>query len=248
MFDLNLVSQLLENIEFLVVSKLKDECLSDKRQKVLVPKILQNLEEVSIEDCGNLKVVFQNVEENVCSRILKLLNLRKLPKLSHIWELPIQHDRLEALEELKIWDFPSLKSIFSTSLAQSFALLEKFEIRYCGELKQIVTESGDGGEEISSSISSNSLCFPKLRQAHIKECDDLEYIFPMLMAPQGILQLENLCVHDCLPLKQLVRRIEGRIEKATVLQQLQFSKPSTEFSVSGCPLASVKRLICSFKS
>ncbi|GMJ10048.1 hypothetical protein HRI_004673900 [Hibiscus trionum] len=233
--DLNQVSQLLENIESLGVAELEDECLSDKTQRVLVPKFLQYLKKLSIVACGNLKVVFQNVQENNESLLsnLKLLYLEQLPKLSHIWELPIQHVRLEALVELKIWSCPSLKSIFSISLAQSLALLEYLDIRCCGELKQIVTESESDEEEISTTINSpNSLCFPKLRKVHISKCDGLEYIFPTMMAPQGLPQLENLRVHDCGQLKQLVRRIEGRTENDVELQ------PLTKFSVSGCPLLS----------
>ncbi|KAL4272545.1 hypothetical protein GQ457_13G004890 [Hibiscus cannabinus] len=240
-FDLSLVSRSLENIEFLRVSKLQDECLIDKRQKVLVPKFLQHLKEVSIENCENLRVVFQNVQENVEPLLsdLKLLYLHYLPELSHIWELPIQHVRLEALVELKIWSCKSLKSIFSVSLAQSLVLLENLDISYCDELKQIVTESEAGEEEISSSINSpNSLCFPKLRKVNIAGCNSLEYIFPLLMAPQGALQLENLCVYFCRQLKQLVRRIEGMTENDVVLQQLQFSKPLSQFTVFGCPLLS----------
>ncbi|KAK8706361.1 hypothetical protein V6N13_049930 [Hibiscus sabdariffa] len=240
MFDLNLVSQLLDNIEFLGVSNLEDELLSDQRQKVLVPKILQNLKELRIEHCGNLNVAFQNVEENVEPLLsnLKLLYLQNLPKLSHIWELPIQHVRLEALVKFEISSCPSLKSIFSISLARSLTLLEYLEIRYCGELKQIVTESEGGEEEISLSINSpNTLCFPRLREVHIKECDGLEYIFPTLMAPQGLPQLENIHVHHCRQLKQLVRRTGGT-ENDVQLQQLQFLKPLTKFSVSGCPLLS----------
>ncbi|KAK8706366.1 hypothetical protein V6N13_049935 [Hibiscus sabdariffa] len=237
--NLNLVSRSLENIEFLRVLKLEDECLIDKRQKVLVPRMLQNLKEVRIENCENLKVAFQNVQENVepllCN--LKLLLLNYLPKLSHIWELPIQHVRLEALVELRISSCRSLKSIFSISLAQSLVLLENLDIGFCDELKQIVNESEGDEEEISSSIDSpSSLCFSKLRKVHIAGCDGLDHIFPTMMAPQGLPQLEHLSVHYCRQLKQLVRRIEGRTENDVLLQQLQFSKPLSKFSVVDCPL------------
>ncbi|KAK8706364.1 hypothetical protein V6N13_049933 [Hibiscus sabdariffa] len=241
MSNLNLVSELLENVESLRVLELEDECLIDRRQKMLVPKMLQTLKEVSIENCENLKVVFQNVQENVGPLLsnLKLLCLRSLPKLSHIWELPIQHVRLEALVKLNIWSCQSLKSIFSISLAQSLVLLEHLEISLCDELKQIVTEPAGDDEEIPMSINSpNSLCFPKLKDVDIDGCDGLEYIFPSLMAPQGLPKLESVSVHDCCQLKQLVRSIEGRTENDVMFKQLQFSKPLKLFSVSDCPLSS----------
>ncbi|TYG51848.1 hypothetical protein ES288_D10G293900v1 [Gossypium darwinii] len=112
-------------------------------------------------------------------------------------------------------------------------LLEILEISDCHGLKQIVTELEDDEGEISSSVDPHdSLCFPKLRELYIVKCDGLEYIFPALMAPQELPELENLPIHDCPQLKQVVRCNEGRDAPRPV----QFPKPLTEFSVSACPL------------
>ncbi|MBA0881288.1 hypothetical protein Goshw_027245, partial [Gossypium schwendimanii] len=241
-FPYNAVSQLLGNLESLVVSGIKDEyleCLTNKtQQKVSVSMILRNLKQVTIKHCSNLKVVFQmeEVEENGAPLLsnLKILRLQSLPDLSCIWELPTQHVRLESLVELTIRECPALKSLFSLSLAQSLVLLEKLDIMYCDELKQIVAElEGDEGE-ISSTINShNSLCFPKLAALDISFCRRLEYIFPtqhvsleslvyltILHCPrlkslfslslvQSLVLLEELDIRYCDELKQIVTELEG---------------------------------------
>ncbi|KAB2043801.1 hypothetical protein ES319_D01G044000v1 [Gossypium barbadense] len=238
-FPYNAVSQLLGNLESLIVSGIKDEyleCLTNKTQpKVSVSMILRNLKQVSIGYCSNLKVVFQmeEVEENEAPLLsnLKILDLEGLPDLSCIWELPTQHVRLESLVELTIQHCPRLKSLFSLSLAQSLVLLEKLEIFYCFELKQIVTElEGDEGE-ISSAINSHtSLCFPKLTKLYISICDGLEYIFPTSLASHGLQGL-TLGIHCCPKLKQVFR-----VANDSMLQYQQSLRSLSSFSMSGCPL------------
>ncbi|XP_016727875.1 probable disease resistance protein At4g27220 [Gossypium hirsutum] len=241
-FPYNAVSQLLGNLESLQVSRIKDEyveCLTNKtQQKVSVSMILRNLKLVRIDYCKNLKVVFQmeEVEENEAPLLsnLKILRLQRLPDLSCIWELPTQHVRLESLVELTILHCRHLKSLFSHSLAQSLVLLEKLEIIYCPELKQVVTElEGDEGE-ISSTINSHtSLSFPKLTTVYISTCDGLEYIFPTqhvrleslvvltikkcprlkslcsVSLAQSLVQLKGLEVSYCDEMKQIVTELEG---------------------------------------
>ncbi|XP_040942764.1 uncharacterized protein [Gossypium hirsutum] len=238
-FPYNAVSQLLGNLESLVVSGIKDEyveCLTNKtQQKVSVSMILRNLKQVSIGYCSNLKVVFQmeEVEENEAPLLsnLKILNLEGLPDLSCIWELPTQHVRLESLVELTIKHCPRLKSLFSLSLAQSLVLLEKLKIFYCFELKQIVTElEGDEGE-ISSAINSHtSLCFPKLTKLYISICDGLEYIFPTSLASHGLQGL-TLGIHWCPKLKQVFR-----VANDSMLQYQQSLRSLSSFSITDCPL------------
>ncbi|XP_040943783.1 disease resistance protein At4g27190-like [Gossypium hirsutum] len=233
------VSQLLGNLESLVVSGIKDEyveCLTNKtQQKVSVSMILRNLKQVTIEECSNLKVVFQmeEVEENGAPLLsnLKILCLEDLPDLSCIWELPTQHVRLESLVYLTIRKCPRLKSLFSLSLAQSLVLLEELDMRFCDELKQIVTElEGDEGE-ISSAINSHtSLCFPKLTKLNISSCPRLEYIFPTSLASHGLQGLtRNICC--CPKLKQVFR-----VAKVSMLKYQQSLRSLSSFSMSGCPL------------
>ncbi|KAA3467804.1 disease resistance protein [Gossypium australe] len=235
-FPYNAVSQLLGNLESLQVFDIKDEyveCLTNKtKQNVPVSMVLQKLKIVRIEDCKNLKVVFQmeEVEENEAPLLsnLKILHLEVLPDLSCIWELPTQQVRLESLVHLRIKDCPRLKSLFSLSLAQSLVLLENLEISFCDGLKQIVAElEGDEGE-ISSTISShNSLCFPKLTRLRIISCKGLEYIFLTSMAPLGLQGL-TLDIGFCSVLKQVFR-----VGNDSLLQHQQRSLSS--FSVLQCP-------------
>ncbi|TYG81976.1 hypothetical protein ES288_D01G049200v1 [Gossypium darwinii] len=216
-FPYNAVSQLLGNLESLVVSGIKDEyveCLTNKtQQKVSVSMILRNLKRVTIKHCSNLKVVFQmeEVEENEAPLLsnLKILRLEDLPNLSCIWELPTQHVRLESLVELTIEECPRLKSLFSLSLAQSLVLLEVLDIGYCDELKQIVTE---------------------LEELNISTCDGLEYIFPTSLASDGLQGL-TLDIRGCHKLKQVFR-----VANDSMLQYQQSLKLLSSFSMSDCPL------------
>ncbi|KAL1118593.1 hypothetical protein V6Z11_D01G046100 [Gossypium hirsutum] len=238
-FPYNAVSQLLGNLESLVVSGINDEyveCLTNKtQQKVSVSMILRNLKLVRIDYCKNLKVVFQmeEVEENEAPLLsnLKILRLQRLPDLSCIWELPTQHVRLESLVYLTIKRCPRLKSLFSLSLAQSLVLLEVLDIGYCDELKQIVTELEGNEGEISSAINSHtSLCFPKLTKLYISTCDGLEYIFPQSLASHGLQGL-TLGIHCCPKLKQVFR-----VANDSMLQYQQSLRSLSSFSISGCPL------------
>ncbi|MBA0819275.1 hypothetical protein Gohar_025616, partial [Gossypium harknessii] len=234
-FPYNAVSQLLGNLESLVVSGIKDEyveCLANKtQQKVSVSMILRNLKQVTIEHCSNLKVVFQveEVEENEAPLLsnLKMLHLERLPVLSCIWELPTQHVRLESLVYLTIRQCPRLKSLFSLSLAQSLVLLEALTIEYCPELNKLVTELGDEGE-ISLAINSHtSLCFPKLTELYISTCDDLEYIFPTSLASHG---LQGLTIHGCPKLKQVFG-----VANDSMLQYQQSLRSLSSFTIFDCP-------------
>ncbi|KAK8312520.1 hypothetical protein V6Z12_D01G047500 [Gossypium hirsutum] len=204
-----------------------------KDDKASVSMILRNLKQVRIDYCKNLKVVFQmeEVEENEAPLLsnLKILRLQKLPDLSCIWELPTQHVRLESLVELTILHCPRSKSLFSLSLAQSLVLLEKLEIIYCPELKQIVTElEGDEGE-ISPTINS------QLGNVSISNCYGLEYIFPTSMSPQGLQSL-TLNVEACSQLKQVFRVAKDRVGNDSTLQHQQFLRSLSSFSVKRCPL------------
>ncbi|KAG8491508.1 hypothetical protein CXB51_014866 [Gossypium anomalum] len=237
----------LERYDISVVDPYKLKCdlfsITEKSWKIKGPILLnvvsllpENLE--SFEVLDNIdKFLECLIDKSLRLSNLKLLYLHNLSNLSCVGELPTQHVRLEGLVDLRITNCPSLKSLFPLSLAQSLVLLEILEISNCPRLKQIVTEMEGDEEKISSSINSyNSLCFPNLRELYIGNCYGLVYIFPTLMALQGLPLLENLAIHRCPQLKQVVRPKEGRVENDVVLQQLQFSKPLMQFSVSACPL------------
>ncbi|MBA0838892.1 hypothetical protein Goarm_004676 [Gossypium armourianum] len=237
----------LERYDISVVDPYKLKCdlfsITEKSWKIKGP-ILLNVVSLLPENLESFEV-FDNIDkflECLIDKSLRLSNLKQLylhnlSNLSCIGELPTQHVRLKGLVDLRITNCPSLKSLFPLSLAQSLVLLEILEISNCPRLKQIVTEMEGIEEKISSSINShNSLCFPNLRELYIGNCCGLVYIFPTLMAPQGLPLLENLAIHRCPQLKQVVRPKEGRVENDVVLQQLQFSKPLMQFSASACPL------------
>ncbi|KAK8368522.1 hypothetical protein V6Z12_A01G046900 [Gossypium hirsutum] len=258
-FPYNVVSQLLENLESLQVFDIKDEYiegLTDQTQQIVsVSVILQNLKQVRIENCMNLEVVFQTekVEGNEAPPLLsnlKSLRLKRLIDLSCIWELPTQHVRLESLVDLRIEDCPSLKSLFSVSLAQGLVLLEKLKIIGCGELKQIVTKL-EGDEKVLgmgptmvplSKLQSlelenlpdlrwlfkgspHSFIFQSLKVVNIGGCGELKSLFsPSLI--QSLVLLEKLQIRSCDELKTLLAEPENDDEMESKSSSLPLCLPN----------------------
>ena len=73
------------------------------------------------------------------------------------------------IREIRIWDCPQLKSVFTLSNAITMQL-EYLSIRGCDGLKHIITVSGDDDANYTSIL-------PKLNTLYIIGCKQLEYVF-----------------------------------------------------------------------
>ncbi|CAJ2673478.1 unnamed protein product [Trifolium pratense] len=75
------------------------------------------------------------------SKQIKYLGLRDLEMLKHIWQddFPLDHPLLEDLEELCVWDCPSLISLVPSST--SFKNLTYLQVDKCKELVYLITTS-----------------------------------------------------------------------------------------------------------
>ncbi|PPR95512.1 hypothetical protein GOBAR_AA25153 [Gossypium barbadense] len=246
-FPYNVVSQLLENLESLQVFDIKDEYiegLTDQTQQIVsVSVILQNLKQVRIENCMNLEVVFQTekVEGNEAPPLLsnlKSLRLKRLIDLSCIWELPTQHVRLESLVDLRIEDCPSLKSLFSVSLAQGLdyttASMACLPLTSVHNTETLTLRSSQ-----RYFVFSLILVIKEVRKNHGRggatiEKASFKYIFPTKIAAQG-LRVSTLFIKNCCRLKQVIRVAKDMVENDIMFQQLQFLRSLSSFSVSGCP-------------
>ncbi|XVF77041.1 hypothetical protein PTKIN_Ptkin14bG0008100 [Pterospermum kingtungense] len=240
---LNVISELLQNVEFLKVSEIDKKYfrVTTSGKVALAVKILKNLKLVSIERCENLQVIFETEKtENHALLLskLKALSLQWLPNLGYIWKMPTQHVRLHSLEAVHLRQCGKLKSVFSFSLAQCLIRLQLLEIGICAELKQIVEEELKGDEQKTSANRNpnKSLCLPKLKTLKIWYCERLEYIFPNFMASQGLPQLQKLSMKDLPQLKQICRPAMQREENSILLSQPQELLPSlTELKLRDCP-------------
>ncbi|CAL5340469.1 unnamed protein product [Camellia sinensis] len=106
------------------------------------------------------------------------VNLRHLPKLTHVWKdnLPgIQG--LQNLTSLIIKGCGSLRYIFSASLAKLLGKLQEIEVIECGVMEVII----DKEPKVGSDVTTNICIFPQLRS--LKLCD--------------LPNLRSLCLQTC---------------------------------------------------
>ncbi|XP_028104227.1 disease resistance protein RPS2-like isoform X2 [Camellia sinensis] len=138
-------------------------------------KRLQNLEELSIEDCSLLEKVFDYTEHN--SKIfllLKSLKLKSLPQLNHISQRdPIGFMYIPRLSILHIDDFDNLRFLFSQSMTQCILQLQELKIRGCKMMSTIFREEDSHGEILVDNIE-----FTQLKILRLYDLQNLVSIFP----------------------------------------------------------------------
>ena len=183
---------------------------------------LSNLKTVKLEKCSRLISVFElsTSQSLLLLEELKIIDCEKLEKIIKDW-------RMEALEKLSIKDCQNLRSLFKCSLnpsnlksvkldkcprlvsvfelstSQSLPLLEKLKIFDCAKLENIITF-----EESVKGYNDNKSCyplFPNLKDLHIEECHQLQFILPILSAPD-LVSLEDITIRCCQKLKYIFGR------------------------------------------
>ncbi|KAK7300783.1 hypothetical protein RJT34_11633 [Clitoria ternatea] len=110
------------------------------------------------------------------------LYLTNLPDLKFIWKGPTNLLSLKALKSFRVDGCPNLKSIFSLTIVRSLPELTMLRIYNCGELEQIF-DSGEEAQELKSPYtSSQQVCYPKLWNIEVKNCNKLKCLFYNFMA------------------------------------------------------------------
>ncbi|XP_017433213.1 uncharacterized protein LOC108340379 isoform X2 [Vigna angularis] len=162
-------------------------------------QVFQNLQEVEVYSCPELKHIFPaNIVGGLTQ--LKVLEIKECDMLDQIISdiVPLtDQDRKEELDEileegtlsnlasLKITCCGNLDSIFTASIAKTLTSLEELYIHGCKSLKDIVTHKrvNKNQEEIivedEHDCQSDISIFQSLKKLHISECDLLEGIFPV---------------------------------------------------------------------
>ncbi|KAK8514671.1 hypothetical protein V6N12_057568 [Hibiscus sabdariffa] len=124
-------------------------------------KVFQKLEILTVADCASLEQVFQlqvhASENNVVSSQLREVNLIRLPKLKHVWNMDFSFENLRAVIVSQCW---SLKTLFPFSIAKRLLQLESLIVDSCG-VEKIVSKI-DGGVEHEIQFEFNQLSFLKL--------------------------------------------------------------------------------------
>ncbi|GMP62374.1 hypothetical protein CsSME_00024497 [Camellia sinensis var. sinensis] len=148
-------------------------------------KGMQSLELLEVKRCRSVKVLFdleglitREGHPDTLLHSLTNVNLRHLPKLTHVWKdnLPgIQG--LQNLTSLIIKGCGSLRYIFSASLAKLLGKLQEIEVIECGVMEVII----DKEPKVGYDVTTNICIFPQLRT--LKLCD--------------LPNLRSLCLQSC---------------------------------------------------
>ncbi|XP_052725032.1 uncharacterized protein LOC108334994 isoform X2 [Vigna angularis] len=156
-------------------------------------KILQNLQDVQINSCRELKHIFPaNIVGGLTQ--LKVLEIEECDMLDQIigdivpstdGDKLIEEGTLSSPGGLKIKRCGKLGSIFTASIAKNLTSLEELYIRGCKSLKDIVTHERVNKNQEESIVEDEPDCqsdisiFQSLKKLHINECELLEGIFPV---------------------------------------------------------------------
>ncbi|RZB69997.1 disease resistance protein At4g27190-like [Glycine soja] len=137
---------------------------------------------------------------------LSILDLTNLPELKFIWKGPTNFLSLQMLEIIRVYGCPKLKTIFSPAIVRSLPMLRELDILNCEELEQIF-DSSDAQELKSLYTCSQQVCFPKLYEVKVQECNKLKCLFynfvvghfPCLtfLTIQGCSKLEKVFAFEC---------------------------------------------------
>ncbi|KAI9403496.1 hypothetical protein POPTR_001G433466v4 [Populus trichocarpa] len=135
---------------------------------------LQILEIDGHKELGNLFAQLQGLTN------FKKLHLRFLlvPDIRCIWK----GLELSKLTTLEVVECKRLTHVFTCSMIVSLVQLKVLKILSCEELEQIIAKDDDENDQILLGDHLRSLCFPKLRQIEIRECNKLKSLFPVAMA------------------------------------------------------------------
>nr|XP_023920336.1 uncharacterized protein LOC112031856 [Quercus suber] len=123
--------------------------------------IFLTLEELEINKCGGLQVVFnfegfltkEGEQQDEFFPRLRKMCLVELHELTYIWKGPIQLINFNNLEDLKVIECKKLTHLFTPALAQSLQKLKFLEIERCDELEHLIVENVE--EQSLSDIAIN---------------------------------------------------------------------------------------------
>ncbi|XVF77797.1 hypothetical protein PTKIN_Ptkin14bG0075200 [Pterospermum kingtungense] len=137
----------------------KMDCLNELWHGPPPIRSLEKLEDVYLEDCKELKVVFpmdglanEEISQTQLLSNLTSLVLESLPELEGIWQLQPthryhhHHATLQSLELVKIHHCRKLKSIFSTCVSQTLLHLQQLDIHFCEGLENVFDFSQEMAE------------------------------------------------------------------------------------------------------
>ncbi|XP_058755538.1 uncharacterized protein LOC131628728 isoform X2 [Vicia villosa] len=108
-------------------------------------KTYNNLEQLLVENCALVEEIFELTSiENSSTEVIipmKVIILGGLPKLKNIWSMDPQGIlSFHSLQSFCLYQCESMEYLFPLSVATSCLDLKELVIRYCGNMKEIVSE------------------------------------------------------------------------------------------------------------
>ncbi|MED6178066.1 hypothetical protein PIB30_104171, partial [Stylosanthes scabra] len=141
---------------------------------------------------------------------LEQVEFRGFSELRFIWCDPTNRQilSLQYLQYLKVDGCAKLKSIFSVAILRSLQELTSLVIQGCNELEEIISENEELHHDMSN--TTKAVCFSKLRNLTVKNCNKLKSILSVSML--GIPpQLSYLHISDAAELVQVFRNTSEKI-------------------------------------
>jgi hypothetical protein len=196
-----------------------------------VPNVFAMLVVLELEEMENLKELCNGPISSDSLNNLEELNIKSCENLRSLFKGNIN---LCHLKTLKIVACSTLVYVFDLSTSQSLLLLESLEISHCELLDIIFTNErkSDDKIEVDNNKSCNSL-FPKLKAVNIENCPQLQFIFPVFSA-KDLLLLEIIIIENCGNLKHIFGQHQDIFPESSHSFEGSFhsiSKPQTQLEV-----------------
>nr|XP_048321728.1 probable disease resistance protein At5g47260 [Ziziphus jujuba var. spinosa] len=172
-----------------------------------------NLEDLYVSSCDSLEVVFDYGEGPLAPALnnLESLELIDLKKLMHIWKKGPQQVKtvgFQNLETLSLDSCPSLRYLFTASIAKLLVMLKCLKVANCRSMEEVVAKTEEeinnvNAESYVVSFSNlvsieldnlDNLCcfcpqpyafeFPFLETLHIRKCPKLQTFITANILPK----------------------------------------------------------------
>ncbi|KAH7513148.1 hypothetical protein FEM48_Zijuj12G0165900 [Ziziphus jujuba var. spinosa] len=167
---------------------------------------LMNLEYLEVGGCESLEVVFDYGEGPLAPALNKLesLYLYGLEKLMHIWKKGPQQVKTVGFQNLKTLSLdlcPSLRYLFTASIAKLLVMLKSLKVTYCESMEEVVAKT----EEEINNVNAESyvVSFPNLVSIELDNLDNLCCFCPQPYAFEFPF-LETLHIRKCPKLQTFI--------------------------------------------
>ncbi|KAL7161699.1 hypothetical protein ACSBR2_042218 [Camellia fascicularis] len=187
-------------------------------------KGMQNFELLIVEDCRSIEVAF-DLEglvwegiSNMAFPLLKRVELRSLPKLTHVWKDNSQGIQgFQNLRSLIVSQCDSLRNLFSYSLAKLLVKLQEIEVTECGMMELIIANEPNA----DIAVIPNIIMFPQLSSLKLSDLPNLRSFCSRTCTFEGSL-LKTIKVINCPKMKILPSAFQRKLEQ----QKAHFSTSS----------------------